>query len=88
MPVSKKRKKDGHAVEAEDTSIKSWTDGIELSPSWWAPTFVTLMLIGLVWLVVVYMTGFKYPIPGAGNWNVVAGFAFMFTGFLMTLRWR
>lgn len=88
MPVSKKRKKQGHTVEPEDTSISSWTDGIPMSPRWWAPTFVTLMLLGLAWLVVVYMTNFAYPIPKVGNWNLAVGFGLMFVGFIMTLRWR
>ena len=88
VPVSKKRKKQGRPVEAEDTTIASWTDGIPTSPSWWAPTFVTLMLLGLVWLVVVYMTNFAYPIPKVGNWNLAVGFGLMFAGFIMTLRWR
>ncbi|MDO5722691.1 MAG: cell division protein CrgA [Actinomycetaceae bacterium] len=88
MPESKKRKKKGQTVQAEDTSIPSWTDNIPLSPTWWAPVFITLMLLGLVWLVVVYMTNFAYPIPKAGNWNLAVGFGLIFVGFLMTLRWR
>ncbi|MDO5728426.1 MAG: cell division protein CrgA [Actinomycetaceae bacterium] len=87
MPESRKRKKHGRVVE-EDTSISSWTDGIPLSPPWWAPTFVTFLLLGLVWLVVYYMSGGLYPIPRVGNWNLAVGLGLMMVGFIMTLRWR
>lgn len=87
MPESRKRKKHGRVVE-DDTSISSWTDGIPLSPSWWAPTFVTFLILGLVWLVVYYMSGALYPIPKIGNWNLFIGLGLMMVGFLMTLRWR
>lgn len=88
MPESKKRKKKrGHSPE-DDLEIKSWTDGMPMSPSWWAPTFVTLLIIGLVWMVVYYMSRGAYPIPGIGNWNMAFGLGFMMVGFIMTLRWR
>ena len=88
MPESRKRKKTSSSSHSDDLQIKSWTDGIPLSPSWWAPTFVTLLIIGLLWLVVMYMTSARFPIPGIGNWNLAIGLGFMMTGFLMTLRWR
>ena len=87
MAESKKRKKNGHEVE-DDTEIKSWTDGIPLSPAWWAPTFVTLMIVGLLWVVVFYISQGIYPIPKIGQWNIAVGLATMMVGFLMTLRWR
>ncbi|MDO5033801.1 MAG: cell division protein CrgA [Actinomycetaceae bacterium] len=88
MPESRKRAKKGGRSQADDLEIKSWTDGIPMSPSWWAPTFVSLLVVGLVWMVVMYMTGGRYPIPGIGNWNLAIGLGFMMSGFLMTLRWR
>ncbi|MDO5049001.1 MAG: cell division protein CrgA [Actinomycetaceae bacterium] len=87
MPESKKRKKKGQSHE-DNLEIKSWTEGIPMSPSWWAPTFVALLIIGLIWMVVLYMTNGRYPIPGIGNGNIIIGLAFMMAGFLMTLRWR
>ena len=87
MAESKKRKKNGHEVE-DDTEIKNWTDGIPLSPAWWAPTFVTLMIVGLLWVVVYYISQGTYPIPKLGAWNIAVGLGTMMVGFLMTLRWR
>jgi Cell division protein CrgA len=45
------------------------------------------MLIGLVWIVVYYISG-SFPIVGLGSWNILIGFGIAFVGFLMTLRWR
>lgn len=87
MPESKKRKKHGKVV-SDDIEIQSWTDGIPLSPTWWAPTFVSLLLLGLVWLMVYYISGAQYPIPGITWWNMLIGLAIMMAGFLMTLKWR
>lgn len=90
MPKSRKRKTaKGHNVQADDMEVRpSWNEGMKLSPSWWAPTMVTLMLIGLVYVVVYYMTKGQYPIPNIGNWNLAVGLGIAFVGFLMTLRWR
>ncbi len=87
MAESKKRKKGGKEA-ADDTEIHSWTEGIPLSPRWWAPTFVTLLLLGLVWLMVYYISSGAYPIPNISWWNMVIGLGIMLVGFLMTLRWR
>ncbi len=66
----------------------SWTKGIPLSPSWWAPVFSALLILGLVWLVIYYFSSAMYPIPGIGHWNLVIGITIMMAGFIMTLRWR
>ncbi|EDN80395.1 cell division protein CrgA [Schaalia odontolytica] len=87
MAESKKRKKNGHEVE-DDTDIQNWTDGIPLSPAWWAPTFVALMILGLLWVVVYYISSGTYPVPKLGAWNIAVGLGTMMVGFLMTLRWR
>ena len=82
MAESKKRKKNGHEVE-DDTEIQNWTDGIPLSPAWWAPTFVALMILGLLWVVVYYISSGTYPVPKLGAWNIAVGLGTMMVGFLM-----
>ena len=87
MAESKKRKKNGHEVE-DDTDIQNWTDGIPLSPAWWAPAFVTLMILGLLWVVVYYISSGTYPVPKLGACNLAVGGGTKMEGFLMSLRWR
>ena len=64
------------------------TADVPTSPTWWAPVMVGLMLVGLVWVVVFYITQERFPIPQLGRWNLGVGFAFMMAGFMMTTRWR
>ena len=62
--------------------------GTKANPSWYVPLFCTLMVIGLVWAVVFYLTNNTYPIPGIGFWNLAIAFGFILVGFLMTVGWR
>lgn len=58
------------------------------NPQWWAPTMLTLMVLGLAWVVVTYVTQTSYPVPGIGSWNLAIGFGLIIAGFGMTLNWR
>jgi hypothetical protein len=57
------------------------------NPVWFKPVMFGFMLLGLVWIVVYYISG-SFPIPGLASWNILIGFGIAFIGFLMTLRWR
>ncbi len=84
MPESRKRKKAAQAPAAVPSTPKADLP----SPRWWAPTMVTLMIFGLVWVVVTYLLSGQYPIPGLGNWNLAIGGGIVLVGFLMTLGWK
>ena len=56
--------------------------------AWFKPIMVGLMLLGLIWVLVFYLSGMQWPIPGIGPWNLAIGFGIAFVGFLMTTRWR
>lgn len=59
------------------------------NPSWFVPVMVALFIIGLVWIVVFYVSPQnKYPIPNIGYWNLAIGFAFLLGGLGMSTRWR
>ena len=60
------------AKAESDNEIHAWTDGI----------------VGLLWIVVFYISGATYPIPKIGQWNLAVGGGIAFVGFLMTMRWR
>jgi hypothetical protein len=55
---------------------------------WFKPVMVGFMLLGLAWILVYYISGSLYPIPGLGGWNLGIGLAIALVGFLMTTRWR
>lgn len=83
MPVSKPRKK-----KNESRSVESAITEPVPNPTWWAPVMVALFIIGLVWVVVTYITQSAFPIPKIGQWNLAVGFAIIMVGFMMTMRWR
>lgn len=62
------------------------------NPVWFKPLMIGFMIVGLVWIIVYYLTSSNesivLPIPGIGSWNILIGFGIAFIGFLMTTRWR
>lgn len=55
---------------------------------WFMPTMLGLMIFGLVWVVLFYLSAGQFPIASIGNWNLGIGFAFIMAGFLMTTQWK
>lgn len=55
---------------------------------WFKPLMVGFMLVGLVWILVFYISGSQFPIPSIGAWNLAIGLGIAMIGFLMTTRWR
>ncbi|MFZ1381200.1 MAG: cell division protein CrgA [Scrofimicrobium sp.] len=86
--MAKQSKRDHKPKRDDEELVDNWAKDIPLSPSWWAPVFSTLLILGLVWLVIFYFSGTSYPIPGIGYWNLAIGIGLMLGGFMMTLRWR
>lgn len=81
MPKSKSRKKTGYTPPPASSAPK-------VNPPWLVPTMVTLLVLGLVWVVVTYMLGARGPIPGIGQWNLAVGFVLMIGGLGLTTRWH
>ena len=83
MPESKGRdSRSGHYTPQQRTKKQA------PNPEWWAPVFVTLLLLGLAWIVVFYVTQGAWPIQAFGYGNLVAGFVLLLVGFGMAMRWR
>jgi hypothetical protein len=82
VPESKSRKK------ATYTPPPAKSTGPKANAPWFLPVMLGLMILGLVWIVVTYLTQSQYPIPGINQWNLLIGFVFIIAGFGMTTRWR
>jgi cobalamin biosynthesis Mg chelatase CobN len=74
--------------EESSKRVEEAVKGTKSNPRWFVPVFSLLLVLGLAWVVVNYITGGTYPIPGLGNWNLLIGFGIMMVGFLMTMWWN
>jgi len=89
VPVSKVRKK------KTNTRVRPVQQQVAVQPDlpnppWFMPVMLGLMGLGLLWIVIFYITAgtVGLPIPGIGNWNLAIGFAFIIAGFAMTTKWK
>ena len=93
MPKSKVRKKGTFAAgSVSRTPVK-----VKAGPSsiWFVALFLTLMLVGLAWLMVYQLgaSGLNAAVAldwmtDLGPWNYAIAFAFMISGLLLTMRWH
>jgi Cell division protein CrgA len=60
----------------------------KVSPPWLVPTMLGTLIVGLVWIVVFYVSQQAWPIGALGAWNLVVGFVFLITGVVLSTRWR
>ena len=81
VPESRSRKKATYTPPPAKSAPK-------VNPRWYAPVMLGLMVLGLVWIVVTYLSSSHYPIPGIDQWNLAIGFTFIIVGFGMTTRWH
>ena len=83
MPESKPRRRPAKASVQTPSAKTQQPNAV-----WFLPLMVTLMLLGLVWIITYYISDGKFPIPDIHNWNIGIGFAIALAGFMMTTRWR
>lgn len=65
--------------------------GDSVNPVWFKPIMFGFMLLGLLWIIVFYVSNGQFPIPfgtEGSSWNILIGFGIAFIGFMMTLWWR
>ncbi|MCH8563467.1 cell division protein CrgA [Nesterenkonia sp. YGD6] len=77
-PLNDADPKEVKDLELEDDSL----------PLWYRATMIGLMILGLLWLIVWYITQGAAPLQAAGGWNVIIGFGITMVGFFMTMRWK
>ena len=81
--IPRKSKVALNRVESKMDTVKS----AKSSPTWYPWLFSIIMIIGLMWAVVYYLTG-VYPIPHIGAWNLCISFVTILVGFAMTMAWK
>jgi hypothetical protein len=91
VPKSKVRKKPDAPIRTASQS--STSRALAPSPTWYPIVMATVLLLGLAYMVVYYLTssGTSPHIPimaSLGNWNFAIGFGVMLLGLVMAVRWR
>jgi hypothetical protein len=87
VPKSQVRKK---KVYTPPTDIRpaATADSKKPSPAWVPITAVTLIVEGIAWLVVYYLSSQVYPVGAWGYWNLAVGFGCMVASLGLLSRWR
>jgi hypothetical protein len=84
VPKSRIRKKSDYTPPTQTaTAVK-----LKSGRGFIAPLMLALFLVGLVWIVLYYVTSAAYPISALGNWNIVVGFGFIAGGFAVSTQWK
>ena len=59
------------------------------SRRWVPPTFITVGLLGVAWLITYYIAGQTIPfMSDLGNWNILIGMGGMAAAFGIATLWR
>jgi len=82
VPKSRVRKKTAFTPPPTRSAKK------RVSPPWVAPLMVGLFLVGIIWLILFYVSNNAIPVEALGNWNLLVGFGFIVAGFGVSTQWR
>ena len=59
------------------------------SRRWVPPTFITVGLLGVAWLITYYIAGLSIPfMSDLGNWNILIGMGGMAAAFVIATLWK
>lgn len=89
MPKSKVRKKAVYTPPPDvlpSASTQAKRKGP--SPTWYPIVMVSLMILGLIYIVLNYLSPNLPGIQSLGNWNFAVGFGLMVAGLVLAVRWR
>lgn len=57
------------------------------NPKWLLPTIVSSLILGLLWILVYYISAARYPLE-IGNYNLAVGFVFLIAGMFLLTKWK
>ena len=81
---AEEKKKLRKAAEAKPKKIKAPS-----SRRWVPPTFITVGLLGVAWLITYYVAGIYIPfMSDLGNWNILIGMGAMAAAFGIATLWK
>ena len=87
MPKSQVRKKKVYTPPT-DVRPSAAAAARKPSPRWLPATAVALIVFGIAWLVVYYLSDTAYPVASWRYWNLAIGFGAMVASLAVLSRWR
>ncbi|MFV0407045.1 MAG: cell division protein CrgA [Propioniciclava sp.] len=98
MPESKGRKRAEHKQKAarmartQEERAENRRGTLAERRNWVVPTFITCGILGVLWLVVWYITaatGIAVPfMSDLGNWNMLIGMGLITAAFALSTLWK
>jgi Cell division protein CrgA len=93
VPESRTRKSADEKRKAKQQRAVAETRVKKVKPPssrrWVPPTFITVGLLGVAWLIVYYVAGTTVPVMSdLGNWNILIGMGGMAAAFGLATLWR
>lgn len=84
MPESKVRKKAAYTPPPDKKQPIKLDTGNRVV----LPLMVGCFLLGLLWIVVYYLSNMTYPVSALHGWNMAVGFGLIIAGFIASMRWK
>jgi len=92
VPESRTRKSADEKQKVKKQAVQQSKVKKVKAPSsrrWVPPTFITVGLLGVAWLIVYYVAGTAVPfMSDLGNWNILIGMGGMAAAFGLATLWR
>lgn len=84
MPESKVRKKAAYTPPPDKKQPIKLDTGNRVV----LPLMVGSFVLGLLWIVIYYLSNMTYPVSALGGWNMAVGFGLIITGFIASMKWK
>jgi hypothetical protein len=86
----KVRKRPAKPQAPEAAVAKKAAEG---NPAWFLPVTITFLVVGLIWIMVYYISQTLFPLGSGtpiniGAGNIIVGFGLMMVGFGFLTRWK
>ena len=84
------RKRPAKPAIPDSVKAKKANEG---NPAWFLPVTLGLLILGLIWIMVYYISQTLYPLGSGtpidlGAGNIMVGFGLMMAGFAFLTRWK
>lgn len=86
-PKARSRKEKAQAEVSRAARRKDEASIQAVSPGWLVPTALTLLIVGVLYMVVYYITSATLPLP-IGDWNLAVGLGIILTGGALLTGWK